>query len=190
MQELPASTESGRPAWVGEVLRFWFQELSEQDWWVGDDTVDTPIRARFLSLHEQLSRDDPIATAPRQALAAVVVFDQFSRHLFRGSPRSYAADPLARRLSRDAIAQGFDTAMSDEERMFLYMPFEHSEDPADQAKSLELFTTLGNANWTHHALQHKLIIDRYGRFPHRNASLGRTSTPEEIEFLNNPPGQS
>lgn len=178
--------EPGEPTWVGDVLRYWFRELSEQDWWDGDDAVDAAIRVRFLPLHERLAQDARIAAAPRPMLAAVIVLDQFSRHLFRGSPHAYAADAAARRLSRDAIAQGLDNAMIDEERMFLYMPFQHSEDPADQATSLELFAALGNANWTHHARQHKQIIDRFGRFPHRNAVLGRASTPDELALLNDP----
>jgi uncharacterized protein (DUF924 family) len=118
-----------------------------------------------------------------QLLAAVIVLDQFSRNLFRDTPRAYAADPIARRLARRAIAQGLDVAMTAQERMFLYLPFEHSEDRADQALAVELFAQLGNAEWTGYALKHKAIIDRFGRFPHRNAILNRHSSADEVECL-------
>lgn len=116
-------------------------------------------------------------------LAVVIVLDQFSHNLFRGSPRAFAADSIARRLSRTAIEQGFDTVMTEQERLFLYLPFEHSEDAGDQMLALDLIKTLGNQEWTHNATAHKLIIDRFGRFPHRNAILNRLSTPDEIELL-------
>jgi len=112
--------------------------------------------------------------------------DQFSRNLFRNDPRAYASDPIARRLSMAAIAQGFDGAMHGKERYFIYLPFEHSEDREDQALSLELIPRLGNEEWTEFARAHKMIVDRFGRFPHRNAVLNRTSTADEIAFLKEP----
>ena len=121
-------------------------------------------------------------------LAAVIVLDQFSRNMFRGTPRSFAGDAIARRLSRTAISNGFDADMTEEERNFLYLPFQHSEDREDQALSLRLFESLGNEEWTHYAKAHKVIIDRFGRFPHRNATLNRTSTADEIALLNEPMG--
>ncbi|HVR82376.1 MAG TPA: DUF924 family protein [Luteimonas sp.] len=175
------------PAWVGDVLRFWFEELSETHWFAKNDDVDARIRDRFLALHERLVTENGLgATAPRSMLAVVIVLDQFSRNLFRGDPRAYAADPVARQISRAAIEQGFDTAMTKQERRFLYLPFEHSEDHEDQALSLDLIKTLGNEEWTHDAIAHKIIIDRFGRFPHRNAVLNRLSTPDEIELLKEP----
>ena len=121
-------------------------------------------------------------------LAAVIVLDQFSRHLFRNSPQAYAADPLARRLARDAIAHGDDRTMTHQERLFLYLPFKHSEDPADQALAVTLIGRLGNGDWTRFALAHKASIDRFGRFPHRNDVLGRISTEDEIALLQYPTG--
>jgi uncharacterized protein (DUF924 family) len=172
------------PAWVAEVLHFWFEQLSEAQWWRPDDTIDALIRDRFLALHEQLAgQDEASATTPHWALATVVVLDQFSRNMFRGSPRAFAADPLARRVSRFAIEQGFDRAMTVPERTFLYLPFEHSEDAGDQRVAVDLFDRLGDESLTRFALAHKAIIDRFGRFPHRNAVLGRRSTVEEMEFL-------
>jgi uncharacterized protein (DUF924 family) len=177
------------PAWTGEVLDFWFEKLGPSDWFERSEAVDAQIRDRFLSLHEQIVKLDGVVTAtPRQLLSAVIVLDQFSRHLFRGSPRAFAADPLARRLAGNAIEQGFDVAMSEQERLFLYMPFQHSENPEDQARSVELFARLDNEEWSRYAVEHKAIIDRFGRFSHRNSILDRESTAEEIEFLKDPEG--
>jgi uncharacterized protein (DUF924 family) len=170
--------------WENEVLHFWFEELGEACWFDKSDHTDALIRERFLGLHERLVADEAVDCGTRQQLlAAVIVLDQFSRNLFRDTPRAYAADPIARRLARSAISQSFDRAMTAQERCFLYMPFEHSEDRADQALAVELFAQLGNAEWTHYALEHQAIIDRFGRFPHRNAALNRQSSPAEVECL-------
>lgn len=173
--------------WVDVVLRFWFSELREADWWTKSAATDAKIRERFLDLHERLvAADGSEATDPRTTLATVIVLDQFSRNLFRGSPRAYAADPIARRLARAAIANGFDTGMQAAERLFLYLPFEHSENLADQAYSVELISQLGREDWTRYALAHQFVVERFGRFPHRNAVLGRESTAEEIAALRDP----
>jgi len=175
------------PNWVTEVLHFWFDELGEARWFAKSEHTDALIRERFLSLHERLVADQGIdCSTSDQLLAAVIVLDQFSRNLFRDTPRAYAADPIARRLARSAIAQAFDDAMTPRERSFLYLPFEHSEDRADQALAVELITQLGNAEWTRYALKHKAIIDRFGRFPHRNAILNRHSSADEVEILQRP----
>lgn len=175
------------PAWVGEVLRFWFEELTQAQWFAKSDELDAQIRARFLAVHQRLMAGDTTATSgPRATLAAVIVLDQFSRNMFRGDPRAFAADAIALHLAKQAVALGLDQAMAPTERLFLYLPYEHSENAADQVISLELTTALGNAFWTRYALAHKQIIDRFGRFPHRNAVLGRESTPEEIEMLQGP----
>jgi uncharacterized protein (DUF924 family) len=177
------------PAWVGEVIRFWFEELREAHWFTKSDDIDAKIRERFLTLHERLvARDGLRVTAPRPILAVVIVLDQFSRNLFRDNARAFSADSTARRLSSTAIERDFDTAMNTVERYFLYLPFEHSEDREDQALGLNLIQDLGNENWTRDAMAHKVIIDRFGRFPHRNAVLNRISTAEEIAFLKQPMG--
>ena len=184
MREIQTQSESAEPAWVDEVLRFWFEQLSEAQWWEQDDAVDAQIHDRFLALHERLTPQvDYSLNTPRSLLAAVIVLDQFSRNLFRRTPRAYAADPIARRLARSAIERGFDSSLTVLERQFLYLPFEHSEDGADQQLSVELFTALGNDEWTRYAIEHNEVIDRFGRFPHRNAVLGRRSTPDEVELL-------
>jgi uncharacterized protein (DUF924 family) len=172
--------------WENEVLRFWFDELGRAHWFAKSEHIDASIRERFLSLHERLVAEDGIEGTTRPLLAAVIVLDQFSRNLFRDTPRAYAADPIARRLVRRAIAQGLDDAMTVQERLFLYLPFEHSEDRADQAFAVELITRLDNAEWTRDAMRHKAIIDRFGRFPHRNATLSRHSSAEEAALLEVP----
>jgi uncharacterized protein (DUF924 family) len=173
--------------WVTDVLHFWFDELGKARWFAKSEHADAQIHERFLWLHERLVADDGIdATIGRPLLAAVIVLDQFSRNLFRETPRAYAADPIARRLARSAIAQGFDEAMTAQERLFLYLPFEHSENRSDQALAVELIAQLGDAEWTHDALVHKAIIDRFGRFPHRNAILSRHSTADEVARLQDP----
>ncbi len=178
------STAAGEAAWVADVLHFWFEELGPAHWFNRSDAVDAQIRDRFLALHRRLATDrDTGPIAPRQLLATVVVLDQFSRNLFRESPRAFSADPIARRLARIGIEQGLDLAMRSEERYFLYLPFEHSENRADQALALNLIQSLGNEEWTRYAIDHKTTIDRFGRFPHRNIALDRASTAEELEHL-------
>ncbi len=181
--------ESVEPPWVGEVLHFWFEELAEAQWFAKNSEVDAQIRDRFLALYERLVANDGLGvTAPRSILAVVIVLDQFSRNLFRGNPRAFSGDSIARRLSRIAIAHEFNVAMNREEQYFLYLPFEHSEDRVDQALALRLITDLGNDQWTRYTIAHKVIIDRFGRFPHRNTILNRPSTADEIAFLKEPVG--
>jgi uncharacterized protein (DUF924 family) len=190
MSDAYTKTKNAEPTWVGEVIHFWFEELGEPHWFTRSDDVDAQIRNRFLTLHEKLVTHDGLGvTEPRPMLAAVIVLDQFSRNLFRGDARAFAADSIARRLSRTTIEQGFDAAMNQQERYFLYLPFEHSEDLEDQALSLKLIKCLGNEEWTRYAMAHKTTIERFGRFPHRNAALNRDSTADEIEFLKKPSGR-
>jgi uncharacterized protein (DUF924 family) len=185
----PLSDSAAEPAWVGEVLRYWFEELTETLWFNASRAVDDQIHERFLELHDELAAGRILAvTTPRGLLSAVIVLDQFSRNLFRGTPRAYAADPLARRLASTAINQGYDRDMTIPQKQFFYLPFQHSEDPQDQVRSLALFEKLGNESWTRYALAHKSIIDRFGRFPHRNEILGRQSSAEELAALEEPMG--
>jgi len=188
MSVFDLSPPAGEPAWVADVLHYWLDELTLEQSFEKNEAIDATIRDRFDALHEQLAANDgAIRTeAPRELLAALVVFDQFSRNLHRGSARAFATDPIARRLARSAISDGLDQAMSKRERIFVYLPFEHSEKAADQEQSIALFAQLGDENLDKYAMAHKVIIDRFGRFPHRNAALGRQSTPEEIAFLNEP----
>lgn len=170
--------------WVEEVLGFWFEELQPQEWFAKSDTLDETIRTRFGALHARL-RDGElgIPNTPRGYLAAVIVLDQFSRNVFRGTPGAFACDARALALSQEAIAKGFDRDFSKSQRQFLYMPFMHSEDRAVQARSVELFATLGDAYIQKFADDHRDIVERFGRYPHRNHILQRDSTAEEVEFM-------
>jgi uncharacterized protein (DUF924 family) len=175
------------PAWVAEVLHFWFDELKAAQWFAKSDAIDAQIRASFLALHRRVvAGNGSVAMTHRPLLAAVIVLDQLSRNLFRGKPSAFAADPVARELSRVAVEQRFDHAMNEQERLFLYMPFEHSEDRNDQALAVDLIARLGNEQWTRDAIAHKTIIDQFGRFPHRNAILNRHSSQDEVAFLQKP----
>jgi uncharacterized protein (DUF924 family) len=173
-----------------EVLRFWFGEGAERGkshkrWFEKNSTFDAEIRQRFLPIYEDLSSGDQWLSSPEECLARIVVLDQFPRNMFRGTPRAFAADPLALAAAKHAVAKGWDRDLPLVEKQFLYLPFEHSESLADQERACELMRPLGDDlyDW---AIRHKRIIERFGRFPHRNDILGRASTPEEIEFLKQP----
>lgn len=175
--------------WVDDVLRFWFEELGEARWFARDETLDGAIRNRFLRLHQHLLEAGTSGfSTPHAALAAVLVLDQFPRNMFRGTPRAFAADPLARDVARHAVAAGLDAALTPTQRLFMYMPFEHSENTPDQALAVQLIEALGNDDWTQYARAHQVLIERFGRFPHRNSILGRKSTPEEEQALRGPMG--
>jgi uncharacterized protein (DUF924 family) len=173
---------------VDDIVKFWFEELAPEDWYKADAKRDAEVRRRFGPLHEKLSvavPEDWLAR-PKGWLAAILVLDQFPRNMFRGDPRAFATDAEALALSKRAIAEGVDMQLVPEQRAFLYLPFQHTEDAADQARSVELFTALGIPSNLDFALRHKAIIDRFGRFPHRNAVLGRASTEQEAAFLTQP----
>lgn len=177
------------PAWVEDVLGFWFG-LPHACWWHRDAAFDAGVRARFLALHEALRAEPaPALASPRAALAAVIVLDQFSRNMFRDDPCAYASDALARGIALAAIDAGWDADMPREARLFLYMPLEHSEDLADQQRAVALIGALGDPEWTHFAEAHRRVIARFGRFPHRNAILGRVSSAEEEASLHEPMGR-
>lgn len=182
-------TSSGDPAWVGEVLRFWFDELGRAKWFAGDPATDASCRDRFGHLLDEINAtpfEESVAT-PERALASVIVLDQFTRNIFRGTPRAFAYDELARAIARLAIALHLDKRLIfPDRRVFLYLPFEHSEAYADQLRAVELIEELGDDEYTRYAQAHRDVIERFGRFPHRNAVLERTSTPEEIAFLEQP----
>jgi len=174
------------PAWVDAVLRFWFG-LDEHQWWHKDAGFDALVRERFLPLHEDLAmREGFIATTPREALAAVIALDQFPRNMFRGDPRTYATDAQARRIVRAALLSGFDRVLPPIQRLFLYLPLQHSEDVPDQELACALVAAVGDQDWLDHAEAHRRIVARFGRFPHRNAILGRPATRTEQAFLREP----
>jgi len=173
---------------AAEVLAFWFGETKAERRFAKDEAFDAEIRERFGELHARLTRHvpDDWLDNPEDLLAAVIVLDQFSRNLYRDDARAFADDAVALDLAHLALRRGYDELLSPEERQFLYMPFMHSEDVDDQDRAVELMEEIGNAEAADYARRHKAIVDRFGRFPHRNAVLGRESTPEEIEFLKEP----
>jgi uncharacterized protein (DUF924 family) len=173
------------PVEAADVLNFWFQELTPEQWWVRDDAVDDAIRDRFQDLYETISEavPDEWLETPRGRLAAVIVLDQFPRNLFRNSANAFASDAMALQLAKETVGAGLDQALTRDERVFLYLPFEHSEDKEMQEFSVTLYEKLGDADTLDFAKKHKQVIDRFGRFPHRNAVLGRETTEEERRFL-------
>jgi uncharacterized protein (DUF924 family) len=180
-----SSSSEAERSWARDVLTFWFSELGAEFWFVTRDDIDEKIRARFLKLHEEIANNRlALGSEPHKLLAAVIVLDQFSRNMFRDTGRAFATDPMARSLAKQIIALGFDAAMKLEERYFAYLPFEHSEDREDQELAVRQIRKLGNDDWTSYALKHHSIIDKFGRFPHRNVVLGRRSRPEELAFVN------
>ena len=168
------------PAQVRAVLDFWFSR-GPADWWKADPAFDAEIRKRFLKLWEDERENLPehFLADPETALAAVILFDQFPRNMFRGHADQFATDPLALAVANGAVERGHDDGMTSDRRGFLYMPFQHSEDLADQRRSLLLVTALGDAEQLKYARLHHDVIERFGRFPHRNRMLGRKPTALE-----------
>ncbi len=170
------------------ILQFWFHEISPAQWWKVDEAFDALIRARFTTLHAQASSAELFAwrAEPQGRLAEIIVLDQFSRNMFRGTARAFSTDGLALALAQAAVASGADLALSPEERAFLYMPYMHSESKVIHVEAERLFRERAPANNHNFELRHKAIIDRFGRYPHRNAALGRETTAEEVIFLTEP----
>jgi uncharacterized protein (DUF924 family) len=186
--ERTAIADEPKNGWVADILKFWFEETEPDQWFEKDPTLDARIRERFLGLHELVVShgNNGLLADAQTALAAVIVLDQMSRNMFRDTPRAFAADPQAISVAEAAIARGFDARLTKDQRMFLYLPFQHAEDRQLQGRSLALMASLGDPELLKWADVHKAIIDRFGRFPHRNGILGRISTPEENEFLKQP----
>jgi uncharacterized protein (DUF924 family) len=173
---------------VEEVLGFWFDELMPGEWWMKDTALDQQIRERFSDIHAQACRCELFAwrSSAKGRLAEILVLDQFSRNMHRDSPLAFANDPLALALAQEAIDRKSDQELEQVQRTFMYMPFMHSESPQIHEIAVGLFEQNGLEANLDFELKHKRIIDRFGRYPHRNAILGRVSTPEEIAFLSEP----
>ena len=175
----------------GGLLDFWFGQ-ERKAWFEKNPAFDEEIRARFLSLYESALEGqlDDWKEKPKSCVALIILLDQFPRNMFRGTARAFAADPRARAAARAIVDQGWDKALSPDERMFAYLPFEHSESLLDQERCLALMKEIAvfaqTADLPKWAEAHLAIIRRFGRFPHRNAALGRASTAEETEFLKQP----
>ena len=191
-----------------DVLSYWIGDTAETPdnleaynklWFGKSEQTDTYLRKTFSPVLDQLASGSLVsswaARGARHRLAAIIVLDQFSRNIFRDEARAYGQDALARNLCQTGLLRGEDTQLSETERLFFYLPLEHSESPEDQEKSIEVFTRLLHTaraayrglveSTLEYAHAHKSVIDRFGRFPHRNEALGRTSTPEETKWLAN-----
>ena len=171
-----------------EVLDFWFDPRNEPNWWKRSDAFDAQIADRFGALHSAATRCELWAwrTSAAGRLAEIVVLDQFSRNLHRDSALAFAADPLALALAQTAVALGADREVDEHRRVFFHMPYMHSESRLIHVEAMRLFATDPDPRNLDYERGPKAVIDRFGRFPHRNAVLGRESTPEEIEFLKTP----
>ncbi len=172
-----------------KVLAFWFSPQARPRWFVRSEAFDQALREQFGELYARAASGglDAWATTPHGALALILLLDQVPRNVFRGTPAAFASDAKAREVARAAIDAGVDRDLTQEERLFMYLPLEHSESLADQDRCVELMRELDeNHDWLVYAIKHRDIIARFGRFPHRNAVLGRDSTEEEREFLLQP----
>jgi len=192
---------------IEDVLDFWFGEVNElgcsspehrKRWWTKSDAFDETIKSQFLGDYEAIVAGDREAwrSTARGALAYIIVLDQFSRNMFRGTPTMFAADELAREVCCEGLDASLDSDLSFDERVFFYLPLEHSEEMADHRRCIELFSGLVDRapeplqkdakNYLSFAERHQAIVERFGRYPHRNETLGRASTPEEAKFLEEP----
>lgn len=178
------------PNWANAVLAFWFGELTEEQWWTSTPEIDAAIRTRFADVYAYAAEAEPaqLVETADSAVAAVIALDQFPRNMFRRSARAFATDPKALQVTTLAVARGLDRQMPDSRRHFLYMPFMHAEDLASQNRAVELLTAMAakdpaEDSGVRSAIEHRALIERFGRFPHRNAVLGRANTPSEDAYL-------
>ena len=170
-----------------KIIHFWFSELSVAQWWKKDAELDRTIAERFGKVHAAAARCElvPWRATAEGRLAESLVLDQFSRNIYRHRPQAFACDPLALALAQEAVSRGVDDALEQARRNFLYMPYVHSESALIHKEAVRVCSKAGEQTYDFE-LQHKAIIDRFGRYPHRNVILGRRSTPEEVEFLKQP----
>lgn len=173
---------------IDPVLAFWFEgdfEERRKAWFLKNADFDTQIRTQFGDDVEKASAGgyDALAETPLGALALLILLDQFPRNIFREDPKTFATDAKALGIAKQAIANGLDANLSVVQKIFFYLPFEHSENMEDQNRAVELCEALGDENYLKYAIAHRDVIEKFGRFPHRNKVLGRTSTADEVEFM-------
>lgn len=171
--------------WARQVLAFWFDEHGDSDWFGGGPEFDAKVTDRFAGWRDVL-RSQPVEAFTGQAdaaLAAIILFDQVPRNAFRGSAEAFATDHIALSIARHAVELGLDAGLAKDQRLFLYLPFEHSENEDDQRESVRLISGLGDQRLLQFALDHQAMIDRFGRFPHRNKILGRADREGEAEAV-------
>jgi uncharacterized protein (DUF924 family) len=171
-----------------DIIDFWFSELKPEQWWKKDESLDSQIKERFLKIYQKAIVGELYGwrSSPQGRLAEIIVIDQFARNIFRGKPESFLYDSLALILSQEAVRLGSDKELTNSKKSFLYMPFMHSESIAIHEQAVKLYSQDGlefNLEFEH---KHKKIIDKFGRYPHRNQILGRESTEQEKEFLLQP----
>ena len=173
---------------IEQVLSFWFERHGPEQWWAKDPAFDKAIRTEFGALHARAALGElhDWRDGREGRLAEIVVLDQFSRNLYRDDPRAFACDGMALALAQEAVRAGADRAVPAARRQFFYMPYEHSESAHIHSLAVPLFAALGDPKGLDYELRHKAIIDRFGRYPHRNAALSRPSTADEIAFLETP----
>jgi uncharacterized protein (DUF924 family) len=171
-----------------EVLKFWFEDIDPKMWWAAEPAFDELIRQRFEGLLQQAACGELYSWRLDASgrLAEIIVLDQFSRNMYRNTPRAFSQDPVALVLAQEAVASGAHHRLSPVERSFLFLPYMHSESRVIHVLAEKLYREFAPPTSLDFELRHKAIIDRFGRYPHRNAILGRASTPEEIEFLKLP----
>jgi uncharacterized protein (DUF924 family) len=171
--------------WAEQLLNFWFVKSNASQWFKGGPDFDVVVTKRFAGWRDALRSlpVDSFTADPHTALAAVILFDQVPRNAYRGQAEAFATDHLAMAISRLAIAGAFDASLTKDERLFLYLPFEHSENIGDQSEAVRLIGSLGDPEWLRFANDHKAMIARFGRFPHRNKALGRPDRPGEAEAV-------
>lgn len=167
------------------VIDFWFEEISPEKWWQKDAEFDLLIKERFLKFHQQAKQCElyPWRNSALGRLAEIIILDQFSRNIYRDTPAAFATDALALALAQEAVATAADQEVDPEHRSFFYLPFMHSESQKIHEFAVALYESLGNKDKLEFELRHKAIIDQFGRYPHRNTILGRSSTEEELVFL-------
>ena len=173
---------------INSVLTFWFSDNFKERrkvWFIKNADFDSEIKIMFGDEVKKASTGvyDYLVQTPEGALALMILLDQFPRNIFRGDPKTFATDTKALNIAKKAIANGLDTNLTAVQKIFFYLPFEHSEDMNDQERAVELCEALGDESYLKYAIAHRDVIERFGRFPHRNKVLGRPSTAAEIEFL-------
>ncbi|HKI62838.1 MAG TPA: DUF924 family protein [Mariprofundaceae bacterium] len=173
---------------ISQVLNFWFEELEPRQWWVKEVELDALIRERFGSLHVAAGNAELFTwrASAEGRLAEIIVLDQFSRNIYRDKPEAFACDSMALVLAQEAVRHSLDQVLDVPQKAFFYMPYMHSESPLIHVEALRLFSQPGVEFNLEFEEKHKAIIDRFGRYPHRNKILGRTSTSEELAFLKGP----
>lgn len=171
-----------------DIINFWFREIEPSQWWVKDDEFDQTITRKFSAVHDKATKGELFEWRehPRGRLAEIIVLDQFSRNMFRDTPKAFAYDQMALVLSQEAVSLKIDLKLEPKERSFLYLPFMHSESIVIHETAEAIYRQHEDPSSLKFELMHKQIIEKFGRYPHRNEILGRESTEEEIEFLKQP----